>query len=87
MEWHAQEDSVIAASGADNQLTIWDLSVEADPEEERMQQQEDVQIPPQLLFIHMGQEDLKELHWHQQIPGCMVSTALNGFNIIKTISA
>ena len=39
-------------------------------------------IPPQLLFIHAGQQDVKEAHWHKQIPGVLITTAADGFNVV-----
>ncbi len=88
IEWHPTEDSTFAASGADNQVTLWDLSVELDEDEAGVPMDEDSResIPPQLLFAHQGQKDVKEVHWHPQIPGAVISTAYDGFNIFKTIS-
>lgn len=33
VEWNVNDSTVFAASGEDNQLTIWDLSVEKDDEQ------------------------------------------------------
>jgi hypothetical protein len=29
-------------------------------------------LPPQLLFVHGGQNDLKEMHWHPQVGGWLL---------------
>ncbi|KAH7307800.1 hypothetical protein KP509_22G078400 [Ceratopteris richardii] len=90
IEWSSHEASTIGVTSADNQLTIWDLSLERDAEEEaefqthikqKVEAPED--LPPQLLFVHQGQNDMKELHWHAQIPGLLMSTAADGFNVLK----
>lgn len=80
LEWHPHDESVLAASGADDQTTLWDLSVEHDPEEMGGVQD----VPPQLMFSHMGQHDVKELHWHPQLPGVVITTAASGFNLFKS---
>ena len=87
LEWSPFENSMLAACSADNQLSVWDLALERDPEEEAamaMAPQTDApDLPPQLLFVHSGQQNPKELHWHHQIPGLLVSTAKDDFNVFK----
>ncbi|KAG7661139.1 rrb1 [[Candida] subhashii] len=82
------DESIIAVSSEDNTVTLWDLAVEADDEEisqQRKELKELQDIPPQLLFVHW-QKDVKDVRWHKQIPGCLVSTGGDGLNIWKTIS-
>jgi ribosome assembly protein RRB1 len=88
VEWHPTDDSCFVASGADNQVTQWDLSVELDDEERPnvVANDKSQEVPPQLLFVHQGQQDVKEVHWHPQIPGCVISTAASGFDVYKSIS-
>ncbi|CBQ68229.1 related to RRB1-involved in the regulation of ribosome biosynthesis [Sporisorium reilianum SRZ2] len=86
VEWHPTEDSIFAAAGRDDQVTLWDLSVEQDDDEHAGLEAGLKDVPPQLLFCHHGLTDCKELHWHPQVPGMLATTALDGFNIFKTIS-
>lgn len=87
IEWNPNDSSVLAASGSDDQISIWDLAVEKDSTEANSAEgEEEPSVPPQLLFIHQGQTDIKELHWHPQLPGVIISTAHSGFNVFRTIS-
>lgn len=90
VEWHPTDATVFAAAGDDHQITLWDLAVERDDADMNDDggEADDTgrQLPPQLLFIHAGQTDIKELHWHPQLPGVLASTAASGFNVFKTIS-
>jgi ribosome assembly protein RRB1 len=88
VEWCPHEASMLLTTSSDNTLGIWDLAVERDPEEEAALAPETnvaapADLPAQLLFLHAGQSDLKEGHWHRQIPGMVLTTAADGFNIFK----
>jgi len=85
VEWHPEDSSVFSSSGEDHQVAQWDLALERDAETD----QEDPHLkdlPPQLLFIHQGLKDVKEIHWHKKIPGLMMATSHTGFDIFRTIS-
>jgi len=43
-------------------------------------------LPPELVFLHMGLEDPKELAFHPQIPGCIAVTDLSGLQLFKPIN-
>ena len=66
VEWCPQEASRLTTTAADGQLCVWDLALERDPEEEMQMGVADNaevpdDLPPQLLFVHGGQTDLKEV--------------------------
>jgi len=77
VEWHPTDDSIVLVAAGDNTLTLWDLAVELDDEESR-----DTagvkDVPPQLLFVHY-MEQVKEAHWHPQVPGMVMATGYGGF--------
>ena len=88
IEWAPHDESVLCVSSADNQVTVWDLSVEADETATSGTTSSAApsslsEFPPQLLFIHQGQKNVKEIHHHPQIPGVIISTAEDGFNVFK----
>ena len=83
VEWNPADSTMFAASGSDDQISIWDLAVEKDT---GMEEEEVTEVPPQLMFIHQGQKDIKELHWHRQLPGVIISTAHSGFNVFRTVN-
>jgi len=78
VEWNPNDDSELVVSSADNSVTIWDLSLTTEKTKV-----DGMEIPSQLLFVHQGQENIKEVHWHKQITGTLISTASDGFNVFK----
>lgn len=83
VEWNPLDSTILASGGDDDQIALWDLSVEKDESNNDVQLKD---LPPQLLFIHQGQKEIKELHFHPQMNGVILSTAHSGFNVFKTIS-
>jgi len=85
VEWLTDDSTVFASSGADDQVALWDLALEKDTEA-AVEDPQVNDLPPQLLFIHQGLKDVKEIHWHQKIPGLLLATSHTGFDVFKTIS-
>lgn len=85
VEWHPTDEAILCVSSDDDSVSIWDMALEEDTEAELQgaQIQKDMEVPPQLLFVHQGQKTVKEAHFHPQIPGLIISTAFDGFNIFK----
>lgn len=83
VSWNPLESTVLLVSGEDDQTTIWDIAVEA--EQDDTTPTDLASVPPQLLFSHMGQQEVKESHWHPQLPGVAITTAHSGFNIFRTV--
>eukprot|EP00758_Cryptobia_borreli_P008281 Tbor_TRINITY_DN5377_c3_g6::TRINITY_DN5377_c3_g6_i1::g.4458::m.4458/K14848/RRB1, GRWD1; ribosome assembly protein RRB1 len=92
VEFSRHNESVLSVTGDDGQCTLWDLSLERDPDEERevigeLFGREDLtDLPDQLMFQHQGLVHPKEGHFHSQIPGMMVTTDYNGLHIFKPMN-
>jgi len=87
VEWHRDDSTVFASSGEDHQVALWDLAIERDEEEGDGGGNDELKdLPPQLLFIHQGLKDVKEIHWHPGVPGLVMATSHTGFDVFKTIS-
>ncbi|XP_030921519.1 glutamate-rich WD repeat-containing protein 1 [Geospiza fortis] len=87
VQWHPGESGVLAAAGEDDLVTQWDLGVERDPQETGEGSGEGLsELPPQLLFLHQGEREVKELHWHPQCPGLLLGTGREGIAAFRTIS-
>ena len=58
---------IVLLSGrlAADQVTLWDLALEDDPEADSAARGRDDlrDLPPQLYFVHQGQRDMKEARW------------------------
>ena len=81
IEWQPHDEWTISVASSDNRLSLWDFSVE--PDDSEIDYNLKNNIPDQLLFLHQGQEDLKECKWHPVYKNVMISTALDGYNVFQ----
>ena len=81
IEWQPHDEWTLCVGSADNRLSLWDFSVEKDDSE--MVDENLQNIPDQLLFLHQGQEDLKECKWHPVYNNVLISTASDGYNVFE----
>lgn len=80
IEWDPLDENCLVVCSEDNTVTLWDMSLEP-PDEPAPEDVADV--PAQMLFMHQGQMDIKEAHFHKQLPGAIMTTAATGFNIFR----
>jgi len=87
LQFEPREESVLAVASADNKLTLWDFSVEMDEQElqehKQATQESGLDVPPQLLFLHQGQKNMKELRFHPQHRTLLLTTAEDSFNVFR----
>ena len=81
IEWQPHDEWTLAVASADNRLSIWDFSVEKDDEEREDPNLE--HVPDQLLFLHQGQDDLKDVKWHPVNQNVLMTSALDGYNVFE----
>lgn len=85
VEWDPHDESslCVCAGGAVEAVSLWDLSVEDDGDGrlDRAAYEDAPDVPPQLMFVHQGLDDPKEAKYHPQIPGLVMTTAADGFNV------
>lgn len=89
-QWDPHDESALVVAAADNTVTVWDLSVEDDqplpstttiPHDNGGGEDDFASsVPPQLLFIHQGLTDPKEVKHHPQIPRLLMTTASDGLS-------
>ncbi len=71
MQWHTEaitsiyfqpdDESVVTVASADNRISTWDFAVEPDEGQKQEKNENEEEIPDQLIFLHQGQEDVKEI--------------------------
>lgn len=92
VEFSLLNESVLSVTSDDGQCTLWDLSLERDAGEEKevvgelFDRRDLVQLPDQLMFQHQGLTHVKEAHWHNQVPGMVITTDYYGLHLFKPMN-
>lgn len=82
LTWDPFSDSQLAATSEDDRLTIWDLSVE--PDNQKLKDSTtNREIPDQLVFLHQGQNNIKDVKYHPYFSNFLISSAENAINTFK----
>ena len=79
--WDPFDESQLAVCSEDNRLSIWDFSVE--PDEKKLFDNYNHEIPQQLVFLHQGQINLKDVKFHPIFKNMLISSAENGLNLFR----
>lgn len=81
IEWQPHDEWTLAVASGDNRMSVWDLSVEKDDEEADDPNLK--HVPDNMLFLHQGQEDLKDVKWHPVYQNVMMTSAYDGYNVFQ----
>ena len=79
--WDPFDESQLAVCSEDNRLSVWDFSVE--PDEKKLFDNFNNEIPQQLVFLHQGQINLKDVRFHPVFKNMLISSAENGLNLFR----
>ena len=79
--WDPFDESQLAVCSEDNRLSVWDFSVE--PDEKKLYDNFNNEIPQQLVFLHQGQINLKDVKFHPVFKNMLISSAENGLNLFR----
>jgi len=89
IEWSPHDENCLVVCSEDDTVTLWDMSLEPEAPGAggaamgAASAADGADFPAQLLFVHQGQHNVKEAHFHEQIPGAVVTTSQTGFNVFK----